>query len=226
MSEFPKPYHLADETIEDLNRKAVRRVDQTKQRLITLKFDELNVLQEIDSLYAGLELDNRRALRKLFRDRYIELWLWLKGTKYGGNLRGNEPDEDILDELIDMALAGLLDEPNSVTRYTYSTEVIRKRDRAKEAVNSAPTKAQKQLELDKALRYWSSQTGFYVDLCEDEATIQVYKDAGVRKGLWNSQGDGKVCSDCHDLDGQIFSIENIPDKPHPRCRCYITPAKS
>ena len=139
MSQFPKPYHLADETISALNRKAVRRVDQTKQRLITLKFDELNVLQEIDSLYAGLELDNRRAFRKLFHDRYVELWIWLKGTEYGGNLRGNEPDEDILDELIDMALAGLLDEqmPLPGTR-TVQRSFVRETGRRKQSIPHRP----------------------------------------------------------------------------------------
>lgn len=40
--------------------------------------------------------------------------------------------------------------------------------------------------------------------------------------VWHTAGDDKVCEECQDLDGQIFhSISDIPDKPHPNCRCYV-----
>lgn len=131
---------------------------------------------------------------------------------------------DALEELMEMRLAGLLDEPNEVTHYTYAAEVLRKRDRAKEAIIAVPTKAQKQLEIDKALRIFMQQTRFYTDLTSDDATYIALKDEGVRYVRWNTLNDGKVCSDCHDRDGVVYEINKVPDKPHPNCRCFLTKA--
>ena len=83
-----------------------------------------------------------------------------------------------------LALTSLLGEVNPLTGYRYETEAIRKRDRAKEAILSSPTKAQKQIQMEKALRYWSAQTGFYVDIIADEAATRAMKDAGVQKVRW------------------------------------------
>ena len=198
-----------------MNRLTVRRLEQTRRKLLIKGFDELNVLNEIDALYAALDEDNRKAYRELFVARYIEMYVFVTGKK--------APDEDEIDDLVDMYLAGLLDEPNAVTHYTYDTEVYRKRDRAKEAINAVPTKAQNQLEMEKAIRFWTQQTGFYVDLVSDEAATKAMIDGGVKHVKWNDQDDKKVCSACHDMNGVIYPIKKVPDKPHPRCRCYLTP---
>ena len=188
--------------------------DNAKRRLTVLKFDELNVLNEIDRLYSGIDEYCETEFLWLYCERYKELWRYLKGE---------EPDEDILDELVEMYLAGLWNEPNEITHYAFEPELIRKRDRAKEAIVSVPTKVQKQVELDKHIRYAIQQIGFYTDIVSQEAELQAYKDAGVKKVKWNIYGDNRVCSDCHDLNGKIFDIDNIPDRPHVRCRCYLTP---
>lgn len=172
-------------------------------------------MQEVDALYDEIGLACIKLFRELYMARYTELWKWLKGRN---------PKEDEIDELFEMYLAKLLNEPNDVTHYAFQTELIRKRDRAKEAILSVPTRTQKQLELEKAIRHLTQQVGFYVDITEDEASLQALKDAGIKKVRWNIYGDDRVCSVCEDLDGEIFPIDEVPIKPHPRCRCYLTPA--
>ena len=131
---------------------------------------------------------------------------------------------DALEELMEMELAGLLGEPNEVTHYTYAEEVLRKRDRAKEAILAVPTKAQKQLEIDKALRMFMQQTRFYTDLTSDDASYMALKDNGVESVRWHTQRDGKVCSECDERDGVVYPINRVPPKPHPNCRCWLSKA--
>lgn len=171
-------------------------------------------MQEMDTLYGEIDRICIARFWNLYCDRYIELWMYLKGE---------QPDEDTLDELVEMYLAGLWDEPSKVTHYAFEPELVRKRDRAKEAILSVPTKAQKQIELDKQTRYVLQQIGFYTDIVSQDAELQAMKDAGVKRVRWNIYGDDRVCSDCHELNGKIFDIDKIPDRPHPRCRCYLTP---
>lgn len=56
---------------------------------------------------------------------------------------------------------------------------------------------------------------------EEETTVLkggIEKTVGV-KYVWVSNGG---CDACEDLDGEEFeSAEDIPDRPHPNCQCYI-----
>lgn len=62
-----------------------------------------------------------------------------------------------------------------------------------------------------------------------QATIQEYKNWGVEGvnvlGEWKTAGDGRVCDECEDLEGQIFTLEEINSKIplHPQCRCIALP---
>ena len=172
-----------------------------------MKFDELNVMKEIDNLYSTLDANNRKHFKTLFCDRYREV--------YG--------EDDSVDELAEMFLAGLLSEPNENTHYTYDTEVLRKRDRAKEAVDAVPTKAQKQLEIDKAVRQWSQMTAWYADFTSQGAEINAFKNAGVKKVKRHEMDDEKTCSECKKLDGEVYDINRIPPLTHLRCRRWFSP---
>lgn len=246
------PYKLADKAIYQLNKLAVQRFSK-----ITY-FDEFNVIQEVKTLYQRLDTDNRK--------KFLELYI----AKY------REVREDILEELLEMELAGLLDEdterlldwlfgeyietakkiilssesekqseleqmipevpeeeakkrvdkilsePNNVTHYAYEAEVPRKRDRLTEAVNSTIGVANKKSELKKGLKYWSRMTGWYTDIVSDDANVAAMEDSGVEYVMWNTQDDEKVCKVCRDRDQKIYPIHDIPTKPHPNCRCYMT----
>lgn len=214
---MPEPYRLADKAIAQLNKAALRRTEQAKQRIRTLGFDELNVLQETDSLYSDLDRMNRKKYEELFRERYIELMIWLLAREL------TEEEEDSIDELVEMHITGLLDEPNETTHYIYSTEVLRKRDRAKEAILSVPTKAQKQLEIDKQLRHFLQMTGWYADFVSQDAEITAFESAGVKRAQRHEMDDSKTCQVCRNADGEIYETSKIPPLPHLRCRRWFTP---
>ena len=210
---IPEPYKLADKALQILNKKIITRFRRTKQAFQVDGFDELNVFTGLTALYKQLSLDCEDMFRQLAAERYREMYLFLKGKK---------PDEDEVDFLVEMYLAGLLKEPSEVTKYTWETESLRKRDRAIESVNASPTRHEKDGELQKAMRYWSRQNGFYIDIIADDMAIQAMKDCGVKRVRWNAERDHKVCQECEDRRGQIYPIDEIPPK-HLHCRCWLTP---
>lgn len=244
-----EPYALSDKTIRKLNRKALKRLEAAKSALLIDGFDELNVIRECETLYSGLDADDREAFVELYLARYKEVYRYAVGK---------ENDEDELDDLLELALlqaaeeskaygtgtkkpkgrkkstaekyaelrtAVILAKPNELTHYAYDAEVPRKRDRAAEAVNAVNGVGNKQNEMDKHLTYWSRMTAWYSDITSDAANTQAIDDAGVEFVQWHTQKDEKVCSICRKRDGQIYAIDKIPQKPHLGCRCYWTPVK-
>ena len=127
---------------------------------------------------------------------------------------------------MDIRMSDQLFWPNKLTHYAWDTETARKRDRAIEAIQASPTSLQKQLELDKAVRYFSQQTAFYVDIVSQDAEQEAYRQAGVKKVRWMIYGDDRVCDTCDDLNGTVWDIDKVPTRPHPRCRCYLVPVSS
>lgn len=214
---IPKPYQLADKAAAQLNKAALRRVEQTKRRLIPLGFDELNVLRSADALYADLGAITRRKAKELFIARYIEVLIWLLAREL------TREEEDSVDQLAEMHITGLLDEPNETTHYTYATEILRKRDRAKEAILSVPTKAQKQLELDRHLRYFLQMADWYVDFVSQDAEITAFDEAGIERVQRHEMDDDRTCAVCRKANGEIYPIDKIPKLPHLRCRRWFTP---
>lgn len=214
MMEMPKPYRLADKTLSALNKRTILLFNRAKHSLQISGFDELSVYSQLEVLYKSLNRENEEKFRNLYETRYREMYLYLKKSW---------PDDDEVDDLAEIYLALLLTEPNEITRYAYDAEVLRKRDRAIEAINSAPNRADKDYELEKAMRYWSQQTGFYIDIIADEAALQAMKDSGVKKVRWHTQEDNKVCDDCEPRNNRVYAIDKVPPKEHPRCRCWLEP---
>lgn len=173
----------------------------------------MNVVKRVTALYKVMERDNRKQYSALFIARYIEVLMALEAKA---------PDEDALDELAGLYITGLLSEPSEVTKYAYDAEVYRKRDRAIEAVNAVPGSVPKQLELNKHIKYWYAQTGYYADIICEGANREALKAAGVKRVVWHTEDDDKVCGLCNALEGEVFDIDKIPVAPHPHCRCYVT----
>lgn len=183
-----------------------------------LDFDELNVMRQVDSLYSDVNKQALKAYRELWAARFLEVMLMLVAE----GIVSKKPDE--INELLEMHMASLLDEPNETTHYTFSHEILRKRDKAKEAILSVPTKTQKQLLLDKHLRYLVTMLDWYADFTSQDAEISAYKKAGVKRVKRHEQDDDKVCAVCRAADGEIYDIDNIPPLPHLACRRWFTPA--
>lgn len=171
-------------------------------------------MKEIDGLYSYLETQSEKLFTALFCARYGEVWQSVKGKK---------PDEDTVDALAALYITRLLEEPNENTHYVYTAETLRKRDRAKEAVNAVPTKTQKQIELAKAVRIWLAQAAFYMDFVSQGAEIEAFKDAGVKKVKRHERKDDRVCVICRKEDGTVYDIDDIPPLTHLRCRRWFTP---
>lgn len=205
-----KPYALADRTIQVLQKYAIKRFEKHKANIRLAKFDELNVIEEASLLYTELD----KATRKAFRELFIAVYT---------NAVTEDESEDTVDELAEICITEILDNPHRLTHMTYSAEILRKRDYMSEAVNSVTSKADKQMEMDKALRLWSQMISWYTDFVEISAHTQALIKSGVKRVRWNAQEDEKVCRECEELDGEEFDIGAIPDIPlHLNCRCYLT----
>ena len=155
-------YEAADRAIQAMNRDTVREFG----RLKTAKFDELNIIQQVNTLY-------RRQTQKA-KQRYFEVG-------FEGYILG-------------LYLCGFDN---------------RKAHRMAE----------------KAMRYWSKQTGQYAIDVTDEAVKLAYSDAGIEEVMWITARDELVCDECGPLDGKVFPIDRVPPKPHWGCRCKRYPVR-
>ena len=59
-----------------------------------------------------------------------------------------------------------------------------------------------------------------VSRCHIGAFERFCKETGVKKVIRNAILDNKTCTDCAEHDGEIYYIGNMPDVPHPMCRCF------
>lgn len=168
------------------------------RRYRAMRFDELNVLATVQELYQQLEAINQTAYGQIAAHYYEQ------ESKGNGVLQ-------------DTWLVGLLRTPSRVMKYSYDSEVVRKRDRLMEALiatgGSPP-------EYDKAMRYWTQMTGWFAVEVADAATTQAREDTGVDMVMWVSEYDNRVCDHCWQLNGQVFHARAVPPKPHPNCRCW------
>ena len=197
-------YDLTDKAIDILNRRAVKRFEDAKDEAALAKFDELNVLEVTRTLYDQLRKDNQDVFLELAQERYQE-----------AEPHGEEPP--------DLAwLLALLAAYNAVTKYQYSHEWERKRDRTAEAINSTTAKV---TEFRRGISYWAQMTEWYAVEVTDQSTLKAFQDSGVRYVKWNTMNDGREWSACKERDGKIYPIRSIPPKPHPGCRCWYTPTE-
>ena len=209
----PEPYRLADRALKFLNRKINLAFGQTKRALLLDGFDELQVLNGFSTLYDKLLRQCEEVMKDLCMERYTEMFRFLKGKA---------PDEDDVAALAVIYLDEILRKPDERTHYEFESEALRKRDRAAEAVNAVQGQREKDRQFELAMRYWSQQTGFYIDIVSDDMALKAMKDCGVTKVRWHIQNDNKVCDDCFVLDGEVFPINEVPTK-HLRCRCWLEP---
>lgn len=203
-------------TIARINKTLIRIKEHTKQKLSLTGYDELNVIRQVQEAYDLIDKTFRSMLNGLFVARSKEVYEWIAN--------GKEID-DTVDELAELHIIGLLEDLNPVTHYSYATELLRKRDRAIEAINSSATKAEKGSEFDKAIRFLSQMFGWYTDFTEEDATITTMEKAGVERVVRHEIDDEKTCAECRSENGRTYAINKIPPLPHPRCRRWFTPQK-
>lgn len=59
-----------------------------------------------------------------------------------------------------------------------------------------------------------------VSRCHNESFRRFCYETGVKKVIRNAILDNKTCADCAEHDGEIYYTGNMPDVPHPMCRCF------
>ena len=197
-------YRTTDRAVELLNSRAVKRFEDAKDEAAQHGFDQLNVLEVTRTLYQDLQADNQSVFLELAQERYQE-----------AEPHGEEPP--------DLAwLLALLAAYNAVTKVIYDNDVDRKRQYTAEGINSSTAKV---TEFRRGLHYWADLTATYSDIVTDESTLKAYRDSGVKKVRWVTAGDERVCETCRERNGNVYSINAIPPKPHRRCRCVYQPVK-
>lgn len=202
-------YEYCDKAIRDMNRRNLRSFDRLKQ----LKFDEVNVLQAVTETY-----DNSvRLAKKRYQQIAFEAYIAALISALVAKAKAEDMADDTITEdwVLDM-----LEDYDPVTLYQFTPEAERKKQRTVEALIASHDKGEA---VDRALRLWTLQTTHYAEKSVDEATIDGYKDAGVKKVKWVTADDDRVCKVCKSRDGKIYPIGKIPDKPHYHCRCELLP---
>lgn len=189
-------YKYTDRIIACIDKRLIEGFSRLKS---VLSYDELNVMQEVNTLYYDCF-----GLIK-------ELYLKLANKVYRDNRRNHMPGN--LDE---MWLDEILDGYDPVSKYVFSAEIDRKAARLIEAIMASQTKPQ---EVDGALRSLSLMLRIYAVRVTDEAVLKALRDDGEDLVRWVAEKDEKTCSVCNHRDGKVYDIELLPSKPHINCRC-------
>lgn len=203
------PYRFADKALKSFQTFA----NAEFQNQSALGFDELNVLgvkAQVETMYSRIDTEAKRRFSQIAKEV-------IEDTE---NEIGAEPTEFDIPSLV----AALLSRYDPVTKYVYTSEWVRKRDRLAESIMSDAGNQEMRKSLKRALNLLSAQVRQYADNLTDETRLEVFKRANVTEVMWNTQKDGKVCAECAERNGEIYSVNAIPPK-HYHCRCYLTAVK-
>jgi hypothetical protein len=191
------PYLKTDKTIAYLNKqyaKLFRRVTA---------FDELNVISVSHEIYdEALKITEQEATRlvKSVYDSY------------------RESEEALPVSEAHAAVIAMLAAYNPVTKYVYENELDRKRSRFAEGVISSTTPRE---EVELAKRLLIGMNKQFADDATFDAVVKAYADDGVKRVRWITAVDDRRCKECKARHHKVYSIDNIPPKPHLHCRCYV-----
>ena len=202
----------------------IKKILRTEfNRLGLLGFDELNVVNTkkvTKAMFDRLLSENEKMYRKAADKAYSKA----KTTAKEAGYREEEKKELGGDWLI-----GVLLGYNFVTGYVYPREAERKRLRLNEQILTAREYEDRQLlnsSLQRTANLWWTQTQQYGVDVVDKATLQAYKDMGVKRVRWKTHIDGNECKICRDRHNTIYEISKVPEKAHYNCRCYLEPVKT
>lgn len=196
-----KEYIRTDKLIDALNRRYIIQFDIMRARL---KFDELHIMKLVKSLYDQL------------LEETIEFYIALVRTEYA------EETDTVLEMMEAEAFVNnLLTTANPVTEYIFDNEFHRKADKLIEALLAKYE--DKDSIIDHHMKWLGRQMSQGALTVKDAILVKAYEDLGVKRVVWVTAEDEKVCEECRRLDGMSFGIKEIPSKPHFNCRCIVIP---
>ena len=205
-------YVHGDEREAALEKLLVREFQKSR---LTLNFDELNVRSasaEATRLYNKLASLTRSYMLDVAKTAYRDVMDDLKAKR-------RKPIN------LEWLLAFLL-LYDPVTKYVYAHEVERKRARFFEALVSDLHAGNRRAVIEDyrtAMNAWVRQTRQYMVNVEDAAINKAFRDAGVERVKWITEKDDRVCGTCAPRNDVIYSMKDVPDKPHYGCRCTLEP---
>ena len=202
-------YSAADKAVKAMDRENVEAFGRLKMT----KWDEVKIIRTVWSVY--------RASKKRARKRYYEIGF--EAYLLAMAMCGEEPkkahqmaEKAITEEWVDE----ILSQTDFITLYRFDTETERKAYRLAETLEVAEDR---NTEIDRALKAWAQQVAQYALNVTDYAVVQAFEDAGIEWVEWISEKDDRICRECKGMDGNVFLLDELPRKPHPKCRCRIRP---
>ena len=212
-------YRVADKLLEQL-KKLIRR---EFNRLGILGVDELNaprVTRETTALFDRMKEENKKRFLEAAKKAYADAVATAVAAGY------RDPGGNKIDEAWLIALLGAY---NFVSGFLYEAEAERKRLRLAEQMLTAREYLNRTLyndSLRRAANLWWGQTSHYMLDSVDYATLEGYKDCGVKRVKWHTRIDGRECAVCRERHGKIYDIDDVPPKAHRNCRCYLVPVSN
>jgi SPP1 gp7 family putative phage head morphogenesis protein len=209
--------------LDTLLAKLKKKIRTEFNRLGMMGFDDLNVVNTkkvTKEMYGRLTAENEKAYQKVADKAYD------KAKKKAADVGYTEEEPSGVGGAW---LIGVLLAYNFVTGYLYDREAERKRLRLNEQILTSREYDDRQLfneSLRKSANLWWTQTQQYGILVVDEATLQAYKDMGVKKVRWKSVIDKRTCKVCRERHDKIYKISEVPRKTHYNCRCYLEPVNT
>lgn len=191
------PYKIADKVISYLNKRYIKLFRKAQG----LGFDEINAISVSHEIYDTALTETKQEMARLAKTVY---------KKY------SSVEEENFDST--SFVLGLMLAYDPITKYVYENEVDRKRARFVEGVLSSETPLE---EIKAAQKLWIAMNKIFADDVTFKATIEAYKDSGVKRVKWVTSVDERRCKACASRHGKIYDINKIPTKPHRNCRCWV-----
>ena len=192
-------YDYSDRQIARLVERTVDAFANCKLLIRSTFYDSRKTVAYARKLYGKLWRDCKRTLLRIGKHYWSECddeWLYLFLTDY-----------------------------DPVFKVVYENEQDRKRARFVEGVLASDTITSKKEFIDRAMRVWLRMVQEMGVEVTDRAMIDKYKEDGVKKVMWVTAEDDRVCLECDELNGEIFPINKVPPKPHINCRCRLIPVR-
>lgn len=207
-------YEYIDKHIEDLKKNIKAYFHNS--RLSIMKYDSLNVgmvNDEVDKLFDKIEKQGKSLVENEIKQ------LGFSNKEYSTDK--------------------IFDSYNPTLMYVYKNEMERKRARHKEGILSLLKSGEDTNKFSKDvilasmlsvayLRNEKALTNNIIRQIEETAVDterDIFIDEGIKEGVeyvrWVTEGDDRVCSECEELDGKVFPIDEVPPRFHSGCRCEL-----
>lgn len=195
------PYEYAEKIVRALTRRYLLETE----RINLLPVDELNILQGMRDLTEALLEETKAAFLRLARYVY---------AKSRGLPRTSRA---VLRRISAAWVDALFLSYDPVTKTVFTHEVYRKCERLGEAILAT---GNVEAEIRPFLKSFMRLIRQEAITVTDKAHKDALHDKGAKKVVWLTRKDELRCGFCGLLHGVIFDEDDVPDKPHPNCRCW------